>query len=149
MTDYICTSCDYMGQRKKMKPGSSTIEWMLWLILLVPGPFYTAWRIFGSRWACPHCGETNMVPVHSKAGKKAQAASNAAISPENLTAIPDRWQKDREDYAKKMKEMLENDRKAVMLKSQKATTPPTSPPLPAPQQPPARPVKNPKKDEPW
>lgn len=60
--EYICTSCNYVGERKLVKPGSTALEIFLWVALFIPGPFYTIWRIIKKRYACPNCGETVMVP---------------------------------------------------------------------------------------
>lgn len=61
--DYICTSCDYVGPQALVKPGSRLVEVLLWTVLLVPGPFYSIWRIMGKHYACPKCGERVMVPA--------------------------------------------------------------------------------------
>ena len=67
--DYICTSCNYVGERKRVKPGSTGIEIFLWTMLLIPGPFYTLWRILNKHYACPECGERIMVPEIGKLAK--------------------------------------------------------------------------------
>jgi DNA-directed RNA polymerase subunit RPC12/RpoP len=99
MTDYICTSCNYVGKRKKMMRGSRGMEIFLWTVLFFPGPVYSLWRFLTKRYACPQCGERVMVPVRSKVGKSKLEELEGDISPESLAKIPDMWEKDREKYA--------------------------------------------------
>ena len=98
--DYICTRCNYVGQRKKVKPGSTAVEVFLWAVLLVPGPFYSIWRILRKVYACPQCGEKVMVAVVSGMGKKITQDIEDELSPDNLKKIPFRWEKDVEEYNK-------------------------------------------------
>jgi len=109
--DYICTSCNYVGPRKKVKPGSKVIEVILWTVFLVPGPFYSLWRILRKHYACPQCGERVMVASSSKAGKKITASMDEELSAENLKNIPFRWQKDVDEYNAKHKNEEEIDNK--------------------------------------
>lgn len=101
MTDYICTNCGYQGRRRAIKAGSRGMEIFLWVVFLIPGPFYSLWRILAAKKGCVQCSETTMVSAHSLLGKVKMQEINKDISPEELAKIPDRWQKDREEYNKK------------------------------------------------
>ena len=70
MTDYICTQCGYEGRRKTKKKGSTSIEVLLWVVFLIPGPFYSLWRIFSKEYICPMCEDKSMVPVNSALGQR-------------------------------------------------------------------------------
>lgn len=99
MTEYICVKCGYVGKRRQIKPGSTLVEVMLWTVLLIPGPFYSIWRFWARKWACPQCSDFTMFSVNSEVGKCKMAEIDADIAPEELTKIPDRWAADREKYA--------------------------------------------------
>lgn len=103
MTDYICTKCDYVGKRKAIKRGSGALELFLWLVLLIPGPFYTLWRIFNKKYQCPHCGEEVMIPADSVLGQRRLQNIESELSKEELKDIPDMWEKDRQEAKKKDK----------------------------------------------
>lgn len=98
MADYICTKCDYVGERKRRKPGSTAIEIFLWVALLIPGPFYTIWRILGKRMACPKCGTTKMVPVKAKEDELSQEELAKEVADENLKDIPSILTNDKRKY---------------------------------------------------
>jgi len=80
-TLYVCADCNYVGPRVKVKPGSKGIELFLWLVLLVPGPFYSLWRILARKNGCPQCKSTTMVP-------KRDGLSKTDISDESLAKVP-------------------------------------------------------------
>jgi hypothetical protein len=83
-------------------PGKGSTELILWVVLLFPGPFYTLWRrVLGKKWSCPQCEKRGMVSVKSKVGRAKDEEIDSDISPEELAKIPDRWEKDREEYYKK------------------------------------------------
>ncbi len=79
MTDYICIECGYEGRRKAVKRGSTTMEIMLWVVFLIPGPFYTLWRIFTKYYVCPMCESKTMFSVNSALGKRKLALLNEEI----------------------------------------------------------------------
>lgn len=102
MADYICTSCGYQGKKKAILPGSGTTELVLWIVFLIPGPFYSIWRrIIGRKWGCPQCGNQAMVPLDSLAGKAKLNEIEQDIAPDELKKIPNMWQKDIDEYNKK------------------------------------------------
>lgn len=65
----ICIHCGYEGKGHKIRRGSRGMEIFLWTVLLVPGPFYTLWRICAPRSICPHCRHTTMVSLKSAEGQ--------------------------------------------------------------------------------
>jgi hypothetical protein len=66
----VCTSCGYVGEPTTVTKGSSAIELILWLCLLVPGLIYSIWRLSSRHDACPTCSHTTLIPVESAMGKK-------------------------------------------------------------------------------
>lgn len=72
MSQYICTICGYDGQGKKQLRGSSRMEWLIWLTVLIPGPLYSLWRRVRLKRICPHCEMQTMVSVASDEGWLAQ-----------------------------------------------------------------------------
>lgn len=66
----VCTNCCYIGNSVKVTKGSFIMELFLWLLLLIPGIFYSIWRLTTKYDACPSCGAPNMVSVDSPRGKK-------------------------------------------------------------------------------
>lgn len=66
----ICSSCGHVGNPKKVVKGSILIELFLWLCFLLPGLFYSIWRLTSKHMACPECGSQNMIPISSPMGQK-------------------------------------------------------------------------------
>lgn len=48
-----------------MRRGSAEIEFVLWLVMMLPGLIYSIWRSSGDNSVCQHCGSRSMVPVNS------------------------------------------------------------------------------------
>lgn len=70
MTEKVCKDCGTVAEPITITKGSLGTEILLWLCLLLPGMFYTAWR-HGSRYeGCPKCGSHNMVPLDSPIGRE-------------------------------------------------------------------------------
>ncbi len=67
MSTYICTSCGYEGAPKKILKGSKAVEIAIWAVLLIPGPFYSAWRRIGARIECPNCKKSGTMVKRSSA----------------------------------------------------------------------------------
>ena len=103
MAEYICTNCGYQGKKRSILPGSGTVELILWVVLLFPGPFYSLWRrVLGRKWGCPQCEKPEtMFSVGSKVGKLKLEEVSGDISDDELSKIPKRWDKDIEEYNKK------------------------------------------------
>jgi len=72
VADYICTVCGWEGPLKRRKRGSKGVEFFLWTVLLVPGPFYSLWRRIGVEKACPNCKIPKLAKLNSVAGVLAQ-----------------------------------------------------------------------------
>lgn len=64
----ICRNCGTIGKPKMRTKGSFLIELVLWLCFIVPGVFYSLWRLTTKEKVCPSCGATNMVPLNSPVG---------------------------------------------------------------------------------
>jgi hypothetical protein len=84
----ICPICGYEGRPKQAKRGSSTMEWIIYLTLLVPGPFYSAWRRMGLPKICPNCSADRMVRIDSDAGRIAQKQWDAKLGIEPIKRAP-------------------------------------------------------------
>jgi hypothetical protein len=68
MAEYICTICGYEGPGRRIKRGSGKTELIIWIALLIPGPFYSLWRRIGIRRQCLNCGVPTLVNVKSDEG---------------------------------------------------------------------------------
>ena len=51
-SDLVCTTCGTVGNVKTVTPGSFALELVLWLLLLLPGVLYTAWRLVNKGAVC-------------------------------------------------------------------------------------------------
>lgn len=80
MSDYICIQCGYEGRRKAKKKGSTTLEIVLWVVFLIPGPFYSLWRIFSKEYVCPMCNEKSMFSLNSAVGQRKLALLEQEIN---------------------------------------------------------------------
>lgn len=81
----VCKDCGTVAEPVTITKGSLGTEILLWLCLLLPGMFYTAWR-HGSRYdGCPKCNGSNMVPIDSPVGQ-AIAKDYLSSNPEALQA---------------------------------------------------------------
>jgi len=66
-----CKECGHLGMPVTETPGSFVVELFLWVCLILPGMFYTAWRIAGRGPVCPKCHIKNaMVPADSPRARK-------------------------------------------------------------------------------
>jgi len=65
-----CTSCGTTGAPKKHTPGSTWLEFVLWLCVLFPGLFYSLWRLAARRNVCASCGSAQLVPSDSPVGRR-------------------------------------------------------------------------------
>lgn len=66
----VCTACGTRGNPARHTRGSIFIELVLWLCLIIPGVIYSIWRLSSKQDVCPACGQPNMIPVNTPAGKK-------------------------------------------------------------------------------
>ena len=69
-TKMYCTSCGAMGFPKTHVKGNIGVEILLWLFLLIPGIFYSLWRLSSKEKVCPKCGKPNMIPMDSPIAQK-------------------------------------------------------------------------------
>lgn len=85
-TKLICTICGYAGYARKKNKGSSLIEIVLWLFILIPGLIYSIWRRSNKQTVCPKCGNVQMIPLDTPQGQRlmAEQRSNPNISKEAL-----------------------------------------------------------------
>lgn len=67
---HICANCGATCRPKKITKGSLGWEIILWLLFLVPGIFYSVWRLTTQYWACPHCRAPDPVPLNTPRGRK-------------------------------------------------------------------------------
>ena len=72
MTDYICYACSNEGPGRKTKRGSGKAELWIYMLLLVPGPFYTLYRRLFLKRTCTHCGMQTVVRITSDQGQIAK-----------------------------------------------------------------------------
>jgi len=68
MQELVCVECEHIGLPKWVKPGSTSTEVIIWLVLFFPGIIYTLWRIFGKKKVCAQCGNNVLVPMNSNLG---------------------------------------------------------------------------------
>lgn len=66
----LCTNCGFVGYSKRITKGSFIMEVVLWMLFLVPGIFYTVWRVASRYEACPKCAAGNMIPTDSPVALK-------------------------------------------------------------------------------
>lgn len=66
---FVCPSCGTRGEPKRCTKGSTLIEIILWLCLIVPGVIYSLWRVTSRESVCPACGST-MIPVNTPRGRQ-------------------------------------------------------------------------------
>ena len=67
--EMLCINCGHQGKPKTIVPGSSGIELILWLCLLLPGLIYTMWRSRSAYKGCPKC-KKEMIPLDSPVAQK-------------------------------------------------------------------------------
>jgi ribosomal protein S27AE len=61
-----CDRCGTVAVPKRFEyEGSGALELLLWICLLIPGLFYTIWRLQHKRAICPKCGRAEMIPADS------------------------------------------------------------------------------------
>ena len=75
-----CPDCGYVGEPEENTPGSLKMEVVLWLLFVVPGLLYSAWRWSARGQACAHCGNTRLVATDSPVARAAFAARSPSKS---------------------------------------------------------------------
>lgn len=66
----ICRSCGTVGKGRRETPGSFGVELLLWICFIIPGVFYSLWRMTNKRRVCGRCGAVDLVPVDSPVGRR-------------------------------------------------------------------------------
>jgi hypothetical protein len=66
----ICAHCGSRGKPKTRTRGSTAIELILWLCLILPGLVYSIWRLTTRDEVCPSCSAPGMIPVETPRGKQ-------------------------------------------------------------------------------
>ncbi len=75
-SQFFCTSCGDVGKARVRNRGSSAIEVILWLCFLVPGFFYTVWRMGRKDRSCRTCNAATVIPADSPMARHDMAAPN-------------------------------------------------------------------------
>lgn len=65
MSSLLCTQCGHLGIPKRKTQGSFVIEICLWLCMIVPGFFYSLWRLVSKQKVCAVCGSLALIPPNS------------------------------------------------------------------------------------
>jgi hypothetical protein len=65
----ICANCGQIGKTRINTPGSGVLEILLWVLFLLPGMIYTAWRLNKRRELCRACGSADVIPLSTPRGK--------------------------------------------------------------------------------
>ncbi len=63
--EMYCDNCGTTGKPKTRTKGSFVIEVLMWLLFIIPGIFYSLWRLTTREKVCPACGAPNMIPTTS------------------------------------------------------------------------------------
>ena len=58
-------SSGHLPLRRAYVKGSVWTELLLWLFFLLPGLFYSIWRLSTRYQGCPSCGMEGMIPANS------------------------------------------------------------------------------------
>lgn len=69
----ICTKCGTRGTPARRTKGSTLVEAFLWLLLIIPGLIYSAWRVSSRDDVCPACGHPEMIPADTPRGRSIAA----------------------------------------------------------------------------
>jgi uncharacterized membrane protein YqaE (UPF0057 family) len=69
-SQYICTSCGYIGKPIKKTPGNFLIEVVLWIAFILPGLIYSLWRVSNKYYVCATCHHKTVIPVDTPMGKQ-------------------------------------------------------------------------------
>jgi hypothetical protein len=66
----ICIRCGSRSAGKSVRPGSDSVEVLLWCFFLLPGIIYSAWRSSSYTEICPVCSSGDLIPINSARGQK-------------------------------------------------------------------------------
>ena len=62
---FFCTSCGTVGKPRVRNRGSSAVEIILWICVILPGLFYTLWRMGRKDLYCRTCRAQTVIPADS------------------------------------------------------------------------------------
>jgi hypothetical protein len=72
--DKICRNCGYLGRQKTRVKGNMGTEIFLYFLMILPGLFYSIWRLSTKAKVCPKCNATEtMLPLDTPAGRELYA----------------------------------------------------------------------------
>ena len=63
---YHCPTCGHEGKPRKQTPGSLLVELVLWLLFLLPGLVYSAWRLSSRHLVCGFCRNRPIYPARHR-----------------------------------------------------------------------------------
>lgn len=63
--EMLCQACGTVGKPRIRNRGSSAVEIILWLCFIVPGFFYTLWRMGRKDRYCRTCRSPTVIPLDS------------------------------------------------------------------------------------
>lgn len=88
-SECLCLACGTLAKPRVRNRGSSAIEIILWLCFLLPGFFYTLWRMGRKDRYCRVCNSPNPIPASSPVARNHLVGSGATIAAQLIAPIPD------------------------------------------------------------
>lgn len=73
--EFYCTACGAIGKPRVRNRGSSAIEIILWVCFIIPGLFYTLWRMGRKDRYCRTCNTPNPIPAASPLAQRHLASA--------------------------------------------------------------------------
>lgn len=81
LADDVCLRCGSVDGARQVRRGSLVVEVLLWLMWLLPGLIYTAWRWSTLHAVCVCCGAAELVPVDSPRGRQLMRDHHPHVGP--------------------------------------------------------------------
>ena len=66
----ICPACGTRGEPALNTKGSTAVELVLWLCLIIPGLIYSIWRVSSREKVCPACRASGMISINTPRGQQ-------------------------------------------------------------------------------
>lgn len=82
MAEFFCTSCGSVGKPRVRNRGSSAVELILWFCFIVPGFFYTLWRMGRKDRFCRACKAQTVIPTDSPMARQFMAGTVQQPAPQ-------------------------------------------------------------------
>lgn len=82
--DLICTTCGSVGEYHETRPGSSLVEVILWLWMIIPGALYSAWRSSKKSAVCAVCGGRTLIKVETPVGRQVLEKTSPSLQVANI-----------------------------------------------------------------